>query len=62
MTTNPDMYTAHEIARMLRVSPMTVYRHINEGRLRAFRIGRTVRVSENALNDFMRGADTWEKP
>jgi excisionase family DNA binding protein len=28
-----QLYTAHEVAKLLRVSPMTVYRMIDSGRL-----------------------------
>lgn len=38
------LLTAREVAAMLRVSPMTVYRMTRVGALRALRVGRQVRI------------------
>src|SRR3990170_463551 len=38
----------------MRVSPMTVRRRIDEGRLMAVRVGRGVRVSKEALDSFVK--------
>jgi len=43
------LLTVKEVAERLRLHPMTVRRHIKSGRLKATRIGRAVRVSEDAL-------------
>ncbi len=55
-------YKLTEIARMLRVSPLTVRRWIDEGKLRAFhpKGTRLYRVPESSLKDFV-GADWWEQ-
>lgn len=45
-----------EIARDLRLSAMTVYRLIEVGELPAVRIGRSLRVSRKALDDYLAGA------
>jgi excisionase family DNA binding protein len=42
-----------EIAELLRVSTMTVYRMVNSGELKSVRIGRAIRVRENALRDIL---------
>ena len=57
MTTIPEVtfLTPHQIAGLLRVSPMTVYRLIDRGELTAHRIGRTFRVDPRDFADFMRG-------
>jgi excisionase family DNA binding protein len=47
------LWTVAEIAVLLRVSPMTVYRKINSGELKSVRIGRAIRVRENALRDIL---------
>lgn len=42
-----------EVADMLAVSTMTVYRLINGGELRAIRVGRGWRVTEDELSAFL---------
>lgn len=45
-----DKYlTVTEIATELRVSKMTVYRMIHDGRLEALRVGRSFRVHESVV-------------
>lgn len=46
--------TVAEVAAIMRVSKMTVYRMIHSGTLPAIRVGRAFRVSERAVNDFLR--------
>lgn len=50
--------TVAEVAQQMRVSKMTVYRLVNAGDLTAIRVGRSVRVPERALTDFLRAAQT----
>jgi excisionase family DNA binding protein len=45
--------TVGEVAAVLRVSTMTVYRLINAGQLPAVRIGRSFRVSEEELDRYL---------
>jgi excisionase family DNA binding protein len=40
----------------MRVSKMTVYRLVHTGELSAVRVGRSFRVPEHAVNDYLRGA------
>jgi excisionase family DNA binding protein len=40
----------------MRVSKMTVYRLVNTGALPAVRVGRSVRVPEQAVNTYLRDA------
>jgi excisionase family DNA binding protein len=46
------LLTVDEVAERLRVHPITVRRHIKAGRLRAVRIGRSVRVRPHDLEVF----------
>ncbi|MCL1897297.1 MAG: helix-turn-helix domain-containing protein [Micrococcales bacterium] len=46
-------YTVAEVAQMMRVSPMTIYRLIRSGELRALRVGHSYRVPAESLEDFM---------
>jgi excisionase family DNA binding protein len=45
--------TVGEVAAVLRVSSMTVYRLINAGQLPAVRIGRSFRVHEAELDRYL---------
>lgn len=46
-------YTVAEVARVLRVSNMTVYRLINSGQLPAVRIGKSFRLREEDVNRYL---------
>ncbi|MCL6537858.1 MAG: helix-turn-helix domain-containing protein [Acidothermus sp.] len=48
--------TVAEVAAMMRVSKMTVYRLIHGGELPAARVGRSYRVPEQAVHDYLRKA------
>jgi excisionase family DNA binding protein len=56
VTTPPKVYTVEEVAEILRVNPMTVYRMARDGRIKAFKVGTTWRITQEALDAFMRGA------
>jgi excisionase family DNA binding protein len=46
--------TVAEVATVMRVSKMTVYRLVHGGELPAVRVGRSFRVPEQAVNDYLR--------
>ena len=46
--------TVAEVARVMRVSKMTVYRLVHSGELPAVRVGRSFRVPEDAVNEYLR--------
>lgn len=48
--------TISEVATLMRVSKMTVYRLVHSGELPAVRVGRSFRVPESAVNDYLRTA------
>ena len=50
--------TVAEVASMMRVSKMTVYRLVHAGDLSAVRVGRSFRVPERAVQDYLRDAYT----
>src|SRR4029450_8874474 len=50
--------TVAEVASMMRVSKMTVYRLVHAGELSAVRVGRSFRVPERAVQDYLRDAYT----
>ncbi len=48
--------TVAEVASVMRVSKMTVYRLVHSGELPAARVGRSFRVPEDAVNDYLRNS------
>jgi excisionase family DNA binding protein len=50
--------TVTEVAAIMRVSKMTVYRLVHGGELAAVRVGRSFRVPEPAVRDYLTGART----
>ncbi|HZK32305.1 MAG TPA: helix-turn-helix domain-containing protein [Corynebacterium sp.] len=45
--------TVAEVAEIMRVSKMTVYRLIHAGELASVRVGRSFRVPEKAVKDYL---------
>lgn len=45
--------TIAEVAGMMRVSKMTVYRLVHNGDLPAVRVGRSFRVTEEDVNEYL---------
>ena len=45
--------TVAEVARQLRVSNMTVYRLVKAGQLRAVRVGRGYRITEDDVRKYL---------
>jgi excisionase family DNA binding protein len=61
MSTTPErplsevrFLTVAEVAGLMRVSKMTVYRLVHNGDLPAVRVGRSFRVPEQAVHDYLR--------
>jgi excisionase family DNA binding protein len=50
--------TVAEVAAAMRVSKMTVYRLVHGGDLAAVRVGRSFRVPESAVRNYLTGART----
>ncbi len=46
--------TVAEVAAIMRVSKMTVYRLVHSGEMPAVRVGRSFRVPEQAVHDYLR--------
>ena len=55
---NMKFLTVAEVAAVMRVSKMTVYRLVHGGELAAVRVGRSFRVPERAVHAYLRGAYT----
>ncbi|MBT2550418.1 helix-turn-helix domain-containing protein [Arthrobacter sp. ISL-65] len=58
----PNQYlTIAEVATMLRVSKMTVYRLARAHALASVRFGNSYRIPENAVEEYIKKAGTCEK-
>jgi putative molybdopterin biosynthesis protein len=53
-----ELYTAQEIADKLRVNIMTIYRYIESGKVKAYKIGKEFRISEEEFNRFLNDVKT----
>jgi excisionase family DNA binding protein len=51
--TEARLLTVNEVADLLRVSRMTVYRLIKEGQMGALRVGRSYRLREDDVDDYL---------
>ena len=51
--TNEQYYTTEEVAKMLKVAYLTVYRWIQDGKLKAYKAGKQYRVKKEDLNRFI---------
>lgn len=51
-------FTVAEVAEVMRVSRMTVYRLVHSGELPAVRVGRSFRVPQRAVNEYLQAAFT----
>ena len=51
---DPKFLTVAEVAAMMRVSKMTVYRLVHGGELPAVRVGRSFRVKEQDVHEYLR--------
>jgi excisionase family DNA binding protein len=48
--------TVAEVAAIMRVSKMTVYRLVHSGEIEAIRVGRSFRVPRQAVDQYLRDA------
>ena len=51
-------YKAEELAELLEVNIMTIYRYIKAGRLKALKIGRDFRIAKKEFNRFLNSVKT----
>lgn len=48
------LLTVAEVAKIMRLSKMTVYRMVNSGALPALKVGRSIRVPEHVVDEYLR--------
>lgn len=58
MTKEKEFYKAEDLAELLQVNIMTIYRYIKAGRLKAYKIGREYRVDNTEFQAFLKKVST----
>lgn len=53
-----EFYTAQELANMLRVNIMTIYRYIKAGKIKAYKMSKEFRIDEKEFTKFLKKAQT----
>ncbi len=53
MKKDQEFYTAKEIADKLSLNVMTIYRYIDSGKLKAYKIGKEFRIDRSEFEKFM---------
>ena len=53
-----EFYTARELADKLQLNIMTIYRYIDAGKLKAYKIGKEFRIDKKEFNKFLDKAKT----
>ena len=51
--TEIKVYTTEEALEVLKVTQRTLYRYIKAGQIKAIKLGREYRITEDALKDFL---------
>ena len=51
-----EYYTAKELADLLSLNVMTIYRYIDAGKLKAYKIGKEFRIEKSEFERFMNKA------
>ncbi|MEK7552143.1 MAG: helix-turn-helix domain-containing protein [Patescibacteria group bacterium] len=53
-----EFYRAEDLARLLEVNIMTIYRYIKARRLKAYKIGREFRIEKKEFESFLNKVST----
>jgi excisionase family DNA binding protein len=53
-----EFYRAEDLAEMLQLNVMTIYRYIKSGKLRAHKIGKEFRIDKKSFDDFLKRTET----
>jgi putative molybdopterin biosynthesis protein len=57
-TKEKEFYKAEDLAKLLEVNIMTIYRYIKAGRLNAYKIGREFRIDKEEFKNFLKKVST----
>lgn len=55
---NKPFYKAEDLAEILEVNIMTIYRYIKAGRLKAYKLGREFRIEKSEFDAFLKEVST----
>lgn len=55
---NKPFYKAEELAEVLQVNIMTIYRYIKSGKLKAYKIGKEYRIDKKTFDHFLESVKT----
>lgn len=58
MIKEKEFYKAEDLAELLEVNIMTIYRYIKAGRLKAYKIGREYRIDKMEFHNFLKSVST----
>lgn len=58
MTKQKEFYKAEDLAELLEVNIMTIYRYIKADRLKAYKIGREFRIDKKEFTRFLDSVKT----
>lgn len=50
-----DVLTAEEVAKLLRVTKITVYKQAKKGQIPSFKVGRALRFNREEIEEYIRG-------
>lgn len=53
-----EFYTPAEVAKMLRVNIMTIYRYIKAGKIKAYKLGKEFRIDKKEYERFLESVKT----
>jgi excisionase family DNA binding protein len=53
MKEKKEFYKAEDLAKLLEVNIMTIYRYIKAGRLKAYKLGKEFRIDKKQFNNFL---------
>lgn len=56
MTEKAEFFTAKELAGKIKVNVMTIYRYIDAGKLKAYKIGKEFRIDKKEFEGFLKKA------
>ncbi len=52
-----EIYTVYDIMDILKIGENTAYRLLNEGKIKAFRIGKSWRIQEKSLQEYINDSE-----
>lgn len=55
---NKPFFTAQELADVLEMNVMTIYRYIKSGKLKAYKIGKEFRIDKTEFQNFLKMVST----